>query len=94
MRAQYPAHATPFVDSFKEEQMKLVASYHGIYDADDFNRNRAQVAELYERAALPIEKGALLSPPGSRIILSLINRAMCRLYCLPSLLSINEPLRD
>ena len=39
--------------------MKLVTSYHGIYDADDFNRNRAQIAELYERAALPIEKGGM-----------------------------------
>ena len=30
--------------------MKLLASYHGIYDDDDFNRSRDQIAELYERA--------------------------------------------
>ena len=32
MRAQYPAHTMPFVNDFKEVQMKLLASYHGIYD--------------------------------------------------------------
>ena len=26
---------------------------------NDFNRNRRQIAELYERAALPIEKGGM-----------------------------------
>ena len=59
MRAQYPAHTTPFVNDFKELQMKLLASYHGIYDDNDFNRSRDQIAELYERAALPIEKGGM-----------------------------------
>ena len=39
--------------------MKLLASYHGIYDDNDFNRSRDQIAELYERAALPIEKGGM-----------------------------------
>ena len=41
--------------------MKLLASYHGIYDDDDFNRSRGQIAKLYERerAALPIEKGGM-----------------------------------
>ena len=59
MRAQYPAHTTPFVNDFKELQMKLLASYHGIYDDNDFNRSRDQIAELYERAALPIEQGGM-----------------------------------
>ena len=59
MRAQYPAHTAPFVNDFKEEQMKLLASYHGIYDDDDFNSSRVQIAELYERAALPIDKGGM-----------------------------------
>ena len=39
--------------------MKLLASYHGVYDDDDFSRSRDQIAELYERAALPIEKGGM-----------------------------------
>ena len=39
--------------------MKLLASYHEIHDDDDFNRSRGQIAELYERAALPIEKGGM-----------------------------------
>ena len=39
--------------------MKLLASYHGIYDDDDFNSSRVQIAELYERAALPIDKGGM-----------------------------------
>ncbi len=46
MRAQHPAHTTPFVNNdFKEVQMKLLllASYHGIYDDDDFNRSRGQI---------------------------------------------------
>ena len=47
MRAQYSANATSFVDDFKEEQMKLVASYHGIYDANDFNFNRASILQYY-----------------------------------------------
>ena len=38
--------------------MKLLASYHEIHDDDDFNRSRGQIAELYERAALPIERAA------------------------------------
>ena len=59
MRAQYPVHTMPFVNDFKEVQMKLLASYHGIYDDDDFNRSRGQIAKLYERAALPIEKGGM-----------------------------------
>ena len=45
MRAQYPAHTMPFVNDFKEVQMKLLASYHGIYDDDDFNRSRGQIAK-------------------------------------------------
>ena len=47
MRAQYPVHTMPFVNDFKEVQMKLLASYHGIYDDDDFNRSRGQIAKLY-----------------------------------------------
>ena len=49
IRAQFPAHAAVFVVcrrleafNFKEQQMKLVASYHGIYDVNDFNRNQSQ----------------------------------------------------
>ena len=59
MRAQYPHHTTPFVNEFKDLQMKLLASYHGIYDHEDFNRSRDHIAELYERTALPIEKGGM-----------------------------------
>ena len=44
------------MDDFKEQQMKYLVSYHGIHNVDDFNRNRRKIAELYERAALPIDK--------------------------------------
>ena len=32
--------------------MKLLASYHGIYDDDDFNSSRVQIAELTSQAVL------------------------------------------
>ena len=44
------------------QQMKLLAafySYHGAHDANDLNRNRRQIAELYEIAALLIDKGGM-----------------------------------
>ena len=63
---------TPFVNDFKELQMKLLASYHGIYDDNDFNRSRDQIAELYERAALPIEKGGVAEGITQRYYASII----------------------
>ena len=37
----------------------MIASYHGIHDVNDFNSDQAHMMVLYERAALPIEKGGM-----------------------------------
>ena len=59
MRAQFPKHVAPFVQDFKEQQQKLIASYHGIHDGKDFNHDRRSFDDLYQRVALPIEKGGM-----------------------------------
>ena len=59
MRAQFPKHVAPFVEDFKEQQRKLIASYHGIHDGKDFNHDRRHFDDLYQRVALPIEKGGM-----------------------------------
>ena len=76
MRAQYPARDMPFVDDFKEDQMKLVASYHGIYNDDDFNRSRGQIVDPYKRAASPIEKGGVGLRNVSLIFLTAFPRSL------------------
>ena len=37
----------------------MIASYHGVHDVNDFNADQAHMMALYERAALPIEKGGM-----------------------------------
>ena len=49
----------PLVEDFKESQARLIASYHGVHDVNDFNADQAHMMALYERAALPIEKGGM-----------------------------------
>ena len=39
--------------------MKLLASYHGLYDESDLMRAWPRFREAYERAALPINKGEM-----------------------------------
>ena len=39
--------------------MKLLASYHGLYDESDLTRAWPSFREVYERAALPINKGGM-----------------------------------
>ena len=61
LRTQFPSHVAPFVQDFKESQARLIASYHRLHDVNDFNFNADQdhMMALYERAALPIEKGGM-----------------------------------
>ena len=40
-------------------QARLIASYHGVNDVNDFNSDQAHMMALYERAALPTEKGGM-----------------------------------
>ena len=47
------------MQDFNESQARLIASYHGVHDVNDFNFDQAHVMALYERAALPIEKGGM-----------------------------------
>jgi len=58
-RAQFPKHVAPFVDDFKEQQQKLIASYHEIHDGKEFNHDRRHFDDLYQRVALPIEKDGM-----------------------------------
>ena len=37
----------------------MIASYHGVHDVNDFNADQDHMMALYERAALPIEKGGM-----------------------------------
>ena len=39
--------------------MRLVASYHGVYDAIEFDDKWSDVHDWYERATLPIEMGGM-----------------------------------
>jgi len=52
-------HANCFVKNFREQQMMLVASYHGVYDENELNHKWPSIHEWYERVALPIEKGGM-----------------------------------
>ncbi len=54
-----PYHGNRFVDGFREQQMRLVASYHGISEKAEVENNWPTVYEWYEKAALPIEKGGM-----------------------------------
>lgn len=59
LRTQLPAHAIGFVKDSQTKQIKLVASYYGIDDEEEFNRKWPFIHEWYERAALPIKKGSM-----------------------------------
>ena len=54
LRSQFPIHAKDFIDDFQSLQVKLLASYHGLYDESDLMRAWPRFREVYERAALPI----------------------------------------
>ena len=59
MRTQFPEHTIGFVDHFKSIQLKLIASYHGIYDQRDLDFRREKLLQVYKRAALPIDVGGM-----------------------------------
>ena len=59
LRAQLPHHGRRFVDEFRKQQMRLVASYHGVYEAIEFDDKWSDVHDWYERATLPIEMGGM-----------------------------------
>ena len=59
LRSQFPIHAKDFIDDFQSLQVKLLASYHGLHDESDLMRAWSQFREVYERAALPINKGGM-----------------------------------
>ena len=59
LRAQLPLHGRRFVDDFRKQQMRLVASYHGVYEATEIEDKWSDVVEWYERATLPVELGGM-----------------------------------
>ena len=56
---RFPIHAKDFITNFQSFQVKLVASYHGLYDDSDLARAWLQIREVYERAVLSINKGGM-----------------------------------
>ena len=52
---QLPFHGRRFVDDFRKQQMRLAASYHGVYEATELEDRWSDVHDWYERATLPIE---------------------------------------
>ena len=59
LRAQLPLHGRRFVDDFRKQQMRLVASYHGVYEATEIEDKWSDVVEWCERATLPVELGGM-----------------------------------
>ena len=59
LRSQFPEDCKDFLDDFKKTQMKLIASYHGIYDQETFNNQLELFTDLYKRASFPIANGGL-----------------------------------
>ena len=59
MRTQFPEHTIGFIDHFKSIQLKLIASYHGVYDQRDLDFRREKLLQVYKRAALPIDVGGM-----------------------------------
>ena len=57
LRTRLPHHGNRLVDGFREQQMRLVASYHGVSEKLEVENNWPAVYGWYERATLPIEKG-------------------------------------
>jgi len=59
LRSQFPILTKDFIADFQSLQVKLVASYHGLYDDSDLARAWLQIREVYERAVLSINKGGM-----------------------------------
>ena len=59
LRAQLPHHANRLVDSFREQQMRLVASYHGVCDKAVVESRWPIIHEWCERATSPTENGGM-----------------------------------
>ena len=59
LRSQFPIHTKGFISDFQILQIKLLASYHGLYDESDLAQAWPQIHEVYGRATLPIAKGRM-----------------------------------
>ena len=53
------AHVNYFVEDFRAQQMRLLASYHGIYYEGEFRRSWPSIYEWYEIVVLSIKKGRM-----------------------------------
>ena len=59
LRVQFPEDCKDFFADFKKTQMRLIASYHGIYDQETFNNQLELFTDLYKRVSFPIANGGL-----------------------------------
>ena len=59
LRSQFPEDCKDFLADFKKTQMRLIASYHGIYDQETFNDQLELFTDLYKRVSFPIANGGL-----------------------------------
>ena len=59
LRIQFPDHLVGLLSQFKAQQMRLIASYHGLYDEEEFQLRFEELKDLYLRASFPIERGGM-----------------------------------
>lgn len=55
LRAQLPDHPVDLLNRFKTQQTRLIASYHVLYDEEEFQLRFEELKGLYLRASFPIE---------------------------------------
>ena len=59
LRTQFPDHTKGLLRSFKSYQIRLIASYHGVYHKDEVFNQSQKFEDLYTRVAFKVEDGGM-----------------------------------
>ena len=59
LRTQFPDHTKGLLRSFKSYQIRLIASYHGVYHKDEVFNQLQKFEDLYTRVAFKVEDGGM-----------------------------------
>ena len=59
LRTQFPDHTKGLLSTFKSYQVRLIASYHGVYQKDDVLSQLQTFEDLYTRVAFKVENGGM-----------------------------------
>ena len=59
LRTQFPDHTKGLLSSFKSYQVRLIASYHGVYHKDEVLNQLQTFEDLYTRVAYKVENGGM-----------------------------------